>query len=52
LVPSFNHLKKFLLVQNFNQALKIGLIFIDSSGLEKAVDRFERFRLALFKNHR
>jgi len=36
---------------NCSKALKIGFISFGLIGLEKAVDRFECFRLALFKNH-
>jgi len=32
--------------------LKIEFIFLILAALKMAVDRFERFRLALFKNHR
>jgi len=36
----------------FCKALKIGFIYFDLSSLEKTVDRFKRFCLAHFKNHR
>jgi len=45
-------LKRFLVVQNFSKALRIGFISFKSSSLEKGCLKFERFRLALFKNHR
>jgi len=48
----FLNLKRFLVVQNFSKALRIGFISFELSSLEKSCLRFERFRLALFKNRR
>jgi len=39
-------------VQNFSKALRIRFISFNLSSLDKGCCRFERFRLALFKNRR
>jgi len=44
------NLKRFLVVQNFSKALRIRFISFNLSGTDKGCLRFERFRLALFKN--
>jgi len=44
--------KRFLVIQNFSKALRIGFISFNLSSLDKGYCRFESFRLALFKNHR
>jgi len=46
------YLKRFLVIQNFSTALEIEFISFNLSSLEKGCLRFERFRLALFKNRR
>jgi len=38
-------------MHNFSKALKIGFISFNLSSLKKSCWRFERFHLALFKNH-
>jgi len=51
-IVKISYLKRFLMVQNFSKALRIGFISFNLISLEKGCLRFERFRVALFKNCR